>query len=94
MLRYVTHNCIINFVEGLFPLASGALWVYFFTQICYPNNCKLFQIIPGGSQTGTGANNMIFAKDRFCGLALGFCGATATGASSCSQTVGPVISEL
>ena len=37
MLRHVTHNCIINFVEGLFPLASEAHWGY----ILYTNISQL-----------------------------------------------------
>ena len=36
---------------------------------------------------------MLFAKDRFCGLALGYCGVMTTGATTCTAVSGPVISK-
>ena len=55
MLRHVTHNYIINFVEGLLPLASEALWVYFFTRICYHD-------IKGQAQRDCLAQSIIFGN--------------------------------
>lgn len=37
---------------------------------------------------------MLFAKDRFCGIALGFCGVMGTATTTCIATSGPVISKL
>ena len=46
----------------------------------------------GGTQTGSTAEAK-FAKDRYCGRTLGFCGTSTTISATCTNMAGPVISK-
>ncbi len=55
--------------------------------------CKQdYVVIAGGSQTG-GSQDTLFTRDRFCGLALGYCGTMTVGATSCTAFAGAVTSK-
>ena len=84
---FICVNCVFHcFQLDAFPLNMARV-MYGDTQ------CKNdYVVIAGGSQTGD-TQDVLFARDRFCGLALGYCGTMTAGATSCAMISGAVTSK-
>lgn len=64
--------------------------VFAVSDVMYGDSlCKTdYLLIAGGSETGT-TTDMFYAKDRYCGLVLGYCKSTAN-VGTCTPTIGAV----